>query len=62
MMPIWAILLGSVGLLAQRPEFDFYPDAEELRREGVAEREIARRLDLPRNHRTEFEADRWNRF
>ena len=71
MMRIWLILLTAAGLLAQRAEYDFYREgrdkrpeayAEELRKAGVPEKEIARRLDLLRNHRTEIEADRWNRF
>src|SRR5438067_3508066 len=70
-MRMCLILLTCAGLQAQRPEYDFYregrdkrPEAytEELRKAGVPEKEIARRLDLLRNHRTELEADRWNRF
>ena len=70
-MRILLVLVTAVCLQAQRPEYDFYaegrdkkPDvyAEELRKTGVPEKEISRRLDLLRNHRTELEADRWNRF
>ncbi|HKD04540.1 MAG TPA: methyltransferase domain-containing protein [Bryobacteraceae bacterium] len=65
------IFLAALGLQAQRSEYDFYREgrdkrpeayAEELRKAGIPEKEIARRLDLLRNHRTELEADRWNRF
>lgn len=70
-MWICLIFLTAVSLYAQRPEYDFYREgrdkkpeayAEELRKAGVSEKEVARRLDLLRNHRTELEADRWNRF
>ena len=53
------------------PSNDFYREgrdkkpevyAEELRKAGIPENEIARRLDLLRNHRPLLEADRWNRF
>ncbi|MGH9628195.1 MAG: hypothetical protein ACRD7E_07625, partial [Bryobacteraceae bacterium] len=36
--------------------------AAELRTAGVPENEVARRLDLLKNHRPLLEADRWNRF
>lgn len=71
MLRLGLLLLTCLCLYAQRPEFDFYqqarskpPDvyAEELRAAGVPEQEIARRLDLLRNHRTELETDRWDRF
>ncbi len=66
-----AVLLLSLPLAGQKPEFDFYRDARdkkpevyaaELRTAGVPEKEIVRRLDLPKNHRHLLEADRWNRF
>ncbi len=61
----------SARLWAQRAEYDFYKEgrdkkpeayADELRQAGTLEKEISRRLDLLRNHRTDLEADRWNRF
>ncbi len=70
-MRVRLILLAAMGLQGQRPDYDFYREgrdkrpetyAEELRKAGVPEKEIVRRLDLLRNHRTELEADRWNRF
>jgi SAM-dependent methyltransferase len=70
-MRIHLFLLAAACLQAQRPEYDFYAEgrdkkpevyAEELRKAGVTDKEISRRLDLLRNHRTELEADRWNRF
>ena len=70
-MRIYLLLLTAVCLHAQHSEYDFYAEgrdkkpegyAEELRKAGVPEKEISRRLDLLRNHRTELEADRWNRF
>ncbi len=70
-MRIHLFLLAVACLQAQRPEYDFYavgrdkkPEvyAGELRKAGVPDEEITRRLDLLRNHRTELEADRWNRF
>ncbi|MBC7924402.1 MAG: class I SAM-dependent methyltransferase [Bryobacteraceae bacterium] len=70
-MRICLFLLTALSLQAQRPEYDFYREgrdkrpeayAEELRKAGMPEKEIARRLDLLRNHRTELEADRWDRF
>ncbi len=54
-MRMCLILLTALGLQAQRPEYDFYRDgrdkrpeayAEELRKAGVPEKEIARRLDF----------------
>lgn len=71
MIRLGLVLLSALCVWPQRPEYDFYPEGrdkkpdvygEELRKAGVPEREIARRLDLLRNHRTELEADRWNRF
>lgn len=71
MIRLGLVLVAVTCLWAQRREYDFYvegrdkkPDvyAEELRERGLPEKEIARRLDLLRNHRTELEADRWNRF
>ena len=71
MKPICLALLLCAALQAQKPEYDFYreardkkPDvyAEELRGAGVPETEIARRIDLLKNHRPLLEADRWNRF
>lgn len=68
---MWLALLFFATLQAQKPEYDFYREgrdqkpeayAEQLRKTGVPEREIARRLDLLRNHRPLLEADRWNRF
>lgn len=65
------VLLLSLPLVGQNPEYDFYRDgrdkkpeiyAAELRTAGVPEDEIARRLDLLANHRALLEADRWNRF
>jgi 2-polyprenyl-3-methyl-5-hydroxy-6-metoxy-1,4-benzoquinol methylase len=70
-MRIPLFLLAVACLQAQRPEYDFYAEgrdkkpevyAEELRKAGVSDKEVTRRLDLLRNHRTELEADRWNRF
>lgn len=70
-MRIPLLLLAATCLQAQRPEYDFYAEgrgknpevyAEELRKAGVPDKEITRRLDLLRNHRTELEADRWDRF
>ncbi|MCL4851881.1 MAG: methyltransferase domain-containing protein [Bryobacteraceae bacterium] len=66
-----AVLLLSLPIAGQKPEFDFYRDARdkkpevyaaELRTAGVPEKEIVRRLDLLKNHRHLLEADRWNRF
>jgi SAM-dependent methyltransferase len=71
MKPLCVILLFSFSIAGQKPEFDFYRDARdkkpevyaaELRSVGVPENEIARRLDLLKNHRPVLEADRWNRF
>lgn len=71
MKPLCVILLLSLPIAGQTPEFDFYRDARdkklevyatELRTAGVPEKEIARRLDLLKNHRPLLEADRWNRF
>jgi SAM-dependent methyltransferase len=71
MKPFYVLVLLVSGLTAQKPEFDFYRDArdkkpeayaEELRRLGTSEVEIARRLDLLKNHRALLEADRWDRF
>jgi SAM-dependent methyltransferase len=70
-MRMCLILLVAVSLQAQRADYDFYSEARgkkpevyeaELRKAGVSDKEIARRLDLLRNHRTELEADRWDRF
>ena len=70
-MRVHLILFTAMCLQAQRPEYDFYAEgrdkkpetyADELRKAGVPEKEVARRLDLLRKHRTELEADRWNRF
>jgi SAM-dependent methyltransferase len=61
----------TVALLGQKPEYDFYREARgktpesyaaELRKAGVAEGEITRRVRLLRDHRDLLEADRWNRF
>jgi SAM-dependent methyltransferase len=63
--------LFCASLQSQKPEYDFYREArdkkpevygEELKRSGLREAEIDRRLDLLRNHRPLLEADRWNRF
>ena len=71
MKPLCVILLLSLRLAGQKPEFDFYRDARdktpevygaELRTAGVPDHEIARRLDLLKNRRSLLEADRWNRF
>lgn len=60
-MRIRLFLLAVACLQAQRPEYDFYAEgrdkkpevyAEELRKAGIADKEITRRLDLLRNHRT----------
>jgi SAM-dependent methyltransferase len=71
MKQLCVLLLLSFPIAGQKPEFDFYRDARdkkpevyaaELRTDGVPEKEIARRLDLLKNHRPLLEADRWNRF
>jgi len=65
------VLLHSSPLAGQNPAYDFYRDARdkkpevyaaELSTAGLTEDEIARRLDLLKNHRALLEADRWNRF
>ena len=70
-MRIQLLLLTAACLHAQRPEYDFYAEgrdkkpetyADELRKARVPEKEVSRRIDLLRNHRTELEADRWDRF
>jgi SAM-dependent methyltransferase len=71
MRPFAFAFLLTVSLAAQKPEYDFYREARgqkpesyaaELRKAGIAEQEIARRVDLLKNHRDLLEADRWNRF
>lgn len=71
MARVFLVLFFCATLQAQKAEYDFYREgrdkrpeayAEELRQAGVSEEEIARRLDLLRNHRPLLEADRWNRF
>lgn len=71
MIRLSLVLLTALCVQAQRPEYDFYPEgrdkkpevyAEELHNASAPEKEIARRLDLLRNHRTEMEAGRWDRF
>ena len=71
MKPLSILLPLSLLLMGQKPEYEFYrvardkkPEvyAAELRTAGVPETEIARRLDLLKNHRPLLEADRWNRF
>jgi SAM-dependent methyltransferase len=71
MTPLYILLLLSLPMMGQKPEYDFYRDARdkkpevyaaELRTAGVRENEIARRLELLENHRPLLEADRWNRF
>ncbi len=66
-----AVLVIAAALQGQKPEYDFYHEdrdkkpetyADELRKAGIPEIEIARRVDLLKNHRPLLEADRWNRF
>jgi hypothetical protein len=60
MKPFCLVLLLSLPVPGQKPEFDFYRDARdkkpeayasELRKASVPENEIARRLELLQNHR-----------
>jgi SAM-dependent methyltransferase len=71
MQALSILMLVAAALAAQKPEYEFYREARgkqpeayaaELRERGVHASEIARRLDLLKNHSASLEANRWDRF